>query len=246
MKALLAIVAGFGASLGMFAGGLAFAVYLLAVEPERQPGPSVDVADLWSAEPRKVDKAAQDFERLPPATVPGPERTAEEAAPVPAPAPTPGQVDDFDTGSVQAAAGEDAGAEPAEPAFTDELSAAHRAWCAERYRSYRPADDSYTSYSGAEQPCVSPFSGDMAAASGAAASDGAPSWVAESYPELLEEPAVQYDSDGTDAFAPNDALASDAFASDDHVSYCFSRYRSYRPEDNSYQPYGGGPRRQCR
>ena len=242
MKALLAIVAGFGASLGMFAGGLAFAVYLLAVEPERQPGPSVDVADLWSAEPRKVDKAAQDFERLPPATVPGPERTAEEAAPVP----IPGQVDDFDTGSVQAAAGEDAGAEPAEPAFTDELSAAHRAWCAERYRSYRPADDSYTSYSGAEQPCVSPFSGDMAAASGAAASDGAPSWVAESYPELLEEPAVQYASDGPDAFAPNDALASDAFASDDHVSHCFSRYRSYRPEDNSYQPYGGGPRRQCR
>ena len=72
MKALLAIVAGFGASLGMFAGGLAFAVYLLAVEPERQPGPSVDVADLWSAEPRKVDKAAQNFERLPPATAPGP------------------------------------------------------------------------------------------------------------------------------------------------------------------------------
>ncbi|MER9071791.1 BA14K family protein [Mesorhizobium sp. M0904] len=22
-------------------------------------------------------------------------------------------------------------------------------------------------------------------------------------------------------------------------------YRSYRPEDNSYQPYSGGPRRQC-
>ena len=141
----------------------------------------------------------------------------------------------------QAAAGEDAGAEPAEPGIADELSAAHRAWCAERYRSYRPADDSYTSYSGAEQPCVSPFSGDMAAAS-----DGAPSWVAESYPELLEEPAVQYASDGPDAFAPGDAFASDAFASDDHVSYCFSRYRSYRPEDNSYQPYGGGPRQQCR
>ena len=228
MKALLAIVAGFGASLGMFAGGLAFAVYLLAVEPERQPGPSVDVADLWSAEPRKVDKAAQDFERLPPATPPAPERAAEEAAPAPAPAPVPGEVDDFATGSA-----------PAEPAFTDELSAAHRAWCAERYRSYRPADDSYTSYSGAEQPCVSPFSGDLAAASGAAASDGAPSWVAESYPELLEEPAVQYASDGP--------LASDgAFAPDDHVSHCFSRYRSYRPEDNSYQPYGGGPRRQCR
>ncbi|RUX50229.1 BA14K family protein, partial [Mesorhizobium sp. M7A.F.Ca.AU.001.01.1.1] len=31
----------------------------------------------------------------------------------------------------------------------------------------------------------------------------------------------------------------------DHVDSCFSRYRSYRPEDNSYQPYSGGPRRQC-
>ena len=221
MKPLLAIVVGFGASLGMFAGGLAFAVYLLAVEPERQPGPSVDLADLWSAKPRRVDKTTQNFERLPAETPAVPEPAA-------APAPVPGEVDDFATGSVQATAGEDAGAGPAEPGIADELSAAHRAWCAERYRSYRPADDSYTSYSGAEQPCVSPFSGDMAAAS-----DGVPSWVAESYPELLEEPAVQYASEG-------------AFASDDHVSHCFSRYRSYRPEDNSYQPYGGGPRRQCR
>ncbi|MER8725965.1 BA14K family protein [Mesorhizobium sp. M1027] len=29
------------------------------------------------------------------------------------------------------------------------------------------------------------------------------------------------------------------------MQYCFSRYRSYRPEDNSYQPHSGGPRRQC-
>lgn len=32
----------------------------------------------------------------------------------------------------------------------------------------------------------------------------------------------------------------------EHVQDCMSRYRSYRPEDNTYQPYGGGPRRQCR
>lgn len=31
----------------------------------------------------------------------------------------------------------------------------------------------------------------------------------------------------------------------DHVQYCFSRYRSYRPEDNTYQAYSGGPKRQC-
>ena len=30
-----------------------------------------------------------------------------------------------------------------------------------------------------------------------------------------------------------------------HVRWCSERYRSYRPEDNSYQPYGGGSRRQC-
>jgi hypothetical protein len=37
-----------------------------------------------------------------------------------------------------------------------------------------------------------------------------------------------------------------AYVTQEHVSYCFNRYRSYRPEDNTYQPYGGGPRRQCR
>ena len=30
-----------------------------------------------------------------------------------------------------------------------------------------------------------------------------------------------------------------------HIASCFARYRSYSPEDNSYQPYGGGSRRQC-
>ncbi|MER8954885.1 BA14K family protein [Mesorhizobium sp. M0833] len=29
------------------------------------------------------------------------------------------------------------------------------------------------------------------------------------------------------------------------MQYCFSRYRSYRPEDNNCRPYSGGPRRQC-
>jgi hypothetical protein len=30
----------------------------------------------------------------------------------------------------------------------------------------------------------------------------------------------------------------------DHVSWCYSRYRSYRASDNTFQPYNG-PRRQC-
>jgi hypothetical protein len=33
--------------------------------------------------------------------------------------------------------------------------------------------------------------------------------------------------------------------SDSHADWCLARYRSYRMEDNSYQPFDGGPRRAC-
>ena len=32
----------------------------------------------------------------------------------------------------------------------------------------------------------------------------------------------------------------------DHKRNCSERYKSYRSEDNTYQPISGGPRRQCR
>lgn len=31
----------------------------------------------------------------------------------------------------------------------------------------------------------------------------------------------------------------------DHGAWCSSRYSSYNPSDNSYQPFGGGARREC-
>jgi hypothetical protein len=31
-----------------------------------------------------------------------------------------------------------------------------------------------------------------------------------------------------------------------HYDWCYDRYRSYDAGSNSYQPLGGGPRRQCR
>ena len=37
----------------------------------------------------------------------------------------------------------------------------------------------------------------------------------------------------------------DRALSAEHIQDCLSRYRSYQPEDNTYQPYGGGPRQQC-
>jgi BA14K-like protein len=241
VKPLLAILGGFVVSLGMFAAGLAAAIYLLAVEPARQPGPSVDVADLWTAGPRKVDRAAQHLEHVPAQASTFPDQSAEPPTTVPDAGPTinQGSLDAVTTGSVEAAAGEGARRDRLQP--PNQLSAAHVEWCAARYRSYRPDDNSYTSYSGGQQPCVSPYTRDLAQGglepllgpppTGRASSD----FVDGSDPVFVEETSpAQYASDETAAFES------------DHMSYCFSRYRSYRPEDNTYQPFGGGPRRQCR
>jgi hypothetical protein len=216
VKPLLAILSGFMLSLGMFAGGVAVAIYVLAVEPVDQSGPAMDVADLWSAQPRKVDTATQHFERLP----------AQQAAPQPA-SPTEPRIaapDATTTASVLPAASEDS---QRQPASNDQ--SAHAEWCASRYRSYRAEDDSYTSYSGARRPCLSPLSDALASVADRMLAG------AKSYAEFEGEAIAAH-------YAADDAVYVDS----DHASYCFDRYRSYRLEDNTYQPFGGGPRRQCR
>jgi len=231
MKPLLGLIGGFLMSLGMFVSGVAVASYFLYSEPAPRPVASVDVSDLWTGEPRTVNTSVQPFERLPAlhtASDPEPEPRIATAAATDL---SSASVDRIVTGSLQAppeqAASEDGG----------QSSSAHARWCANRYRSYRPADNSYTSFSGGQRPCVSPYSSELEAAA-EPASPALPE--AESYVEFVdEEPAelLQYASGEGDG---------NAYAGSDHVSYCFNRYRSYRPEDNSYQPYGGGPRRQCR
>jgi hypothetical protein len=261
VKPFLAILTGFVASLGMFVVGLAFAGWLLYVDAVRQPAPSVDVADLWTAEPRKVDRARQHLERVPvqvvdrlPSSDPQPAQL-QVAAAVAGPATTPAPadaapVDTVTTASVQETGGEGAredrlpfaeSEDQMRPAPSEQLSIAHMEWCAARYRSYRPGDNSYTSYNGGQQPCVSPYSRDPAQEEAASTLGAAP--VVRAYPE-----ADSYDSDPAflEEASPVQYAADDgAYAGSDHASYCFSRYRSYRPEDNSYQPFGGGPRRQC-
>lgn len=102
------------------------------------------------------------------------------------------------------------------------LPASHVRWCLSRYRSYNPDDNSYVSYGGEQRPCISPYLD-------AGAVDQA------------VQPSTQV------SFVEGGAAAQAATleVSASHVQSCFSRYRSYRPEDNSYQPYTGGPRRQC-
>lgn len=210
MKALFAIFGGFVLTLAVFASGLAFATWLLIAKPVRPAAPVSSVADLWAKDPRPVNPASQRLERLP--ARPVPVRTLEvDRSSKPTDAAAASTTDITATGSIQP---------PAEEQQT--LPAAHVEWCASRYRSYRPDDNHYTSYSGQQRPCISPYLG--------AADDG-------SYFEASDTSSVE-------GYAPSDEPGA-AELSFDHVQYCFSRYRSYRPEDNSYQPYSGGPRRQC-
>jgi hypothetical protein len=211
VKALSAVLGGFVLTLAVFASGLAFATWLLTAKPVRQAASTSSVAELWTREPRTVNPASQRLERLPAREVPV-DRTwkpADAAASAP---------DTIVTGSI--------------PPATDEqqtVPAAHVEWCASRYHSYRPIDNRYTSYSGQQLPCISPY-----------LDAGA---VDRVWP--LPADGVSY-VEASDAWIDGYAASDEgAWLSPDHMQYCLSRYRSYRPEDNTYQPYSGGPRRQC-
>lgn len=110
---------------------------------------------------------------------------------------------------------------------SSDLSDAHVNWCRDRYRSYQPESNSYTPYGGGSRECVSPFFEDTTVA-------------AEEGGILLDASA----SEASDAERISQQ-ASAAPSSDEHVISCFERYQSYRADDNTYQPYGGGPRMQC-
>lgn len=227
MKLLLATLGGFALSLGMFAGGLVLATHTLTAKPVAvQAGPTQDVAALWTATPRKVDPAKQEFERVAAAPLP-PEKT------VPVASDESLIVASMD----EASSGKEVGFDnvatnalsphPREPSGDVQLEIAHQEWCANRYRSYRSETNSFTPYSGGQRTCVSPYSG--AAEELAGDFDGA-----------------QYVSLAGDTRSRAVEAESDVWIESWHVQSCFDRYRSYRPEDNSYQPIGGGPRLQCR
>ncbi|MBZ9775384.1 BA14K family protein [Mesorhizobium sp. CO1-1-8] len=201
MKAVLGLVCGFVLTLAVFGSGLGFAAWLLAAKPPHQATATVNVAELWTKKALPVNKAGQGLERLPAAQPAPPDIPAK-------PRETP--PDPTVTGAIA-------------PEAT-ELPPPHLAWCASRYRSYHPDDNSYLSYSGQLRRCISPYLEAAGQAAQLTAGDG------------------DENGAGLGVYAADDGGAA---LSADHVDSCFSRYRSYRPEDNSYQPYSGGPRRQC-
>ncbi len=229
LKAFLATFGGFVVALGMFVGGLALSAVVLTAEPARQTGPSNGIADVWTARPEVVDVEAQDFERVA-AVAPSGEQgisATQAAGPDTEVDRDARSVDDVTTASVQLAEETPGEIEPA-----SQLSDAHLAWCSSRYRSYRASDNSYRPYNGGRRACLSPFYEEIASAEPSASPD-----ELDGYEDASPASLLQYAADET---------GSSIDVAPDHVSYCFGRYRSYRPADNTYQPYGGGPRRECR
>jgi hypothetical protein len=250
MKLVLAILGGLCLSVMTFIAGIVAAmVYFTAGDDKKQ---LTNTTDLWTNHPVRVEVARNsDLERLP-SRAPEPEQTVVAKS---LPLQDTNQSVSMASSEEEAIAGEDA--QPLDETITgsiapsevtssetyDEplLSEAHLEWCSSRYRSYRPRDNSFTPYSGGRKQCESPFSA------------GSGSDELASGDERISPPPAEEDSFPEEIAAPEnnevEQAAADArpagYGSWEHAQSCFARYRSYRPEDNSYQPYGGGPRRQC-
>ncbi|MEB2847591.1 hypothetical protein GAO09_18085 [Rhizobiales bacterium RZME27] len=199
-------------------------------------------APLWTDKPVVVDRSAQALERLPAlvasADVPAQENSlGGEIDSVANAVPPKRSADRFELASSQ---NDDpmfnASQAPMDTQVNGgivELSAAHIDWCFAQYRSYRIEDNSFQPFDAPERrECQSPHEGGMPVADASSMDDGAlplepVNDTMTGQTVVAEEPQMVAASGGVDS------------------SWCFAQYRSYRAEDNSYQPFDGGPRRQC-
>jgi hypothetical protein len=128
----------------------------------------------------------------------------------------------------------------ADPTATTWRSTAHADWCSRRYRSYNAQDNSYRPYGGGRRVCKSPYSSVTTAGL-----SSEPSSKTEAMTAAAEDqPVADREPNTVEQVAYEDT--ANPYVDGDHAQSCFDRYRSYRVEDNSYQPFDGGPRRQCR
>lgn len=223
MRLLLAILGGLSLSVITFIAGLVISVGYFSAEAEKHHLTSNEI--LWTDHPVRVDKAENRLER-----VPG--NAAAKDLPASAiDSQMQSVLDHTTTGSISS----DVQPAPEGP----QLSDAHLNWCASRYRSYRPRDNSYTPYSGGRRECVSPFTADAPTAS--------PGDDAVSPPPASVDSFAEEESEDETQQPVETAMAGGTFngINEEHAASCSARYRSYRAEDNTYQPYGGGARRQC-
>ncbi|CAN7308965.1 BA14K family protein [Rhizobium leguminosarum] len=183
MKAIASLVFGILSSVGATMAAASVASHVVA-DSKSHTFNDLASRDLWTTTPVKVDPRQQHYERIPPLY----SSYVTEAPTIATSKETP----DSDRLSTKV--------QTPQP----RLSAEHLAWCADRYRSFDPATNSYRSYSGETRECISPFQRIVAEAD---------------------------ESGGTKVNA-------------EAAARCAARYKSYRPEDNTYQPWEG-PRRSC-
>lgn len=230
MKSLVSLVLGVSLAVVLFVGALATVAWLISeASPHRFA--NLDEKPLWTNRPVSVDPASQGLERVAAAPVPPvfqamavdiPEEMERELrmASMPQREADPG-IDQTTTGAVgdMALAG-----------------TPHADWCSRQYRSYRIEDNSYQPYSGPRKQCESPYAANLQAVT-----DGDEPRSEPAFHDLARSGHPPQDP----FHAVDDAPAAyGGMPADAHVAWCFERYNSYRPEDNTYQPYDG-PRRQC-
>jgi hypothetical protein len=246
MKPILLLLGSLVLLVMVFLSGVIITANVIA-EPEPHKFAHVDTPDLWTSKPKAVDTAGQDYQRLPAATPPASiAADTRETAAVQQTA-SGGAVDTTVTGSLNPQQ------RPIVPQPQEERRAmvdpAQADWCFARYRSYRIEDNSYQPLSGGPrrqcQAPGAPASGTVAAAPARGQSQA--SQMQDELQPLPQMPATranQRADDGAAGYAQSQAIDADVPAGF-HEEWCFARYRSYQAEDNSYQPFAGGPRRQC-
>jgi hypothetical protein len=253
MKTIAAIIAGLLLSLMTFMGGLLTSSIYFDVDKGHHHLDGRDVTALWTSEPVAVDRDRQPLERLPARPVPemrqvaavgkittgqAPKEATSDARTA-ADDPQP-MVDPVTTAAVDPDQSKSAAVDPDQSGPQAGQNTAHIAWCSRHYRSYRAADNTYRSYSGDLRTCESPYSN-------LAATDPKPGTDRNVIREAEQRPDDNVGADDSGARVEQASFKKTAGddAGSDHVQSCLRRYRSYRVEDNSYQPFDGGPRRQC-
>ncbi|WEX07531.1 BA14K family protein [Chelativorans sp. AA-79] len=223
MKYLLAFVSGFFLTGIVFVSGAALAVVYLTAEPVPVRPFYASASGPWTSEPVRVAANVEPAAKPSRADAPKAE-TAMQARFASRPRSdgikAEQVIDPVTTASIAP-----------EQSPRPVPSPAHIEWCSERYRSYDAADNMYNAYSGERRECVSPFSKTIERAD-----------FARKATSTTNASAEGSSADANEPFPGEDQRA---YLEPEHVRSCFARYRSYRPEDNTYQPYGGGPRRQC-
>lgn len=217
MKPVVTLLAASALAAGMVIGGVVLASTALAPEDNPHRFTGLDIKDLWTLKPTRIDRSAQNLERLPPryaSHVVMSEPAAQPAVQAvesvdPHEGSEVGEIDILVTASID---------ESTSGTASNTLSPEHIAWCEARYRSYDPRDNNYRSFSGSIRPCNSPYQIDQMA-------------------EMADDAEVMNASATTTSDSP--------LVMEENVMACMQRYRSYRMSDNTYQPYGGGPRQTC-